>query len=61
MRNDVAWCCRIVLVTVLAVSLGQQVTAEDLPVNLAPVAKVSASSQFSDVYRPQMAISGTSR
>ena len=30
--------------------------ADDLPVNLATQAKVSASSQFSDAYRPAMAI-----
>ena len=32
--------------------------ADQLPPNLATQAKVSASSQFSDAYRPQMAISG---
>jgi len=31
----------------------------EMPENLAPRAKVSASSQFSDAYRPEMATSGT--
>lgn len=32
--------------------------AEELPVNLAPLAKVSASSQFNDAYAPAMAVNG---
>lgn len=32
--------------------------AEEIPENLAPAAKVSASSQFSDRFRPEMAVSG---
>ncbi|MBM4089674.1 MAG: hypothetical protein FJ276_09640 [Planctomycetes bacterium] len=32
--------------------------AAEVPLNLAPQAQVSASSQFNDAYRPQMAISG---
>ncbi|MHC4434867.1 MAG: DUF7402 domain-containing protein [Planctomycetota bacterium] len=30
--------------------------ADELPVNLAPLARVSASSRFSDAYRPDMAV-----
>ena len=33
-------------------------TAGELPLNLAPSAQVSASSQFSEAFRPQLAISG---
>ncbi|MCP3920234.1 MAG: hypothetical protein GY711_32305 [bacterium] len=42
----------------MAVVLSGVAWADDLPVNLAPEAKVSASSQYSDAYRPEMAISG---
>ncbi len=42
----------------LVIALGSLATADEFPVNLAPRAKVSASSQFSDGYRPAMAING---
>jgi hypothetical protein len=35
------------------------VWADELPVNVAPLARVSASSHFNDAYRPEMAITGT--
>jgi hypothetical protein len=38
--------------------LGTATSAEDLPENLAPRAAVSASSQFSDAYRAEMAVNG---
>jgi hypothetical protein len=41
-----------------AVLLAAAACAAELPENLAPRAQVAASSQFSDAYRPQMAISG---
>jgi hypothetical protein len=42
----------------LTVGLCGTLPADDMPVNLAPQAKVSASSAFNDAYRPEMAISG---
>lgn len=47
----------IVLLCVTGAILGQA-WAGELPENLAPKARVSASSQFDAKYRPQMAISG---
>jgi hypothetical protein len=46
------------LVSVLWMGLGSPAMADNLPKNLAPSAKVSASSQFSNGYRPALAISG---
>ncbi len=54
MRNAVALCS--LLLTAIAPSL--VASAGEMPENLAPQAKVSASSQFSDAYLPQMAVSG---
>lgn len=42
----------------LVTCLGSPAAARDLPDNLAPRAKVSASSQFSGGYRPAQAVSG---
>jgi hypothetical protein len=47
---------RLFSVIGLVICLGSLVVAGELPVNLAPQAKVSASSQFSDAYRPAMAV-----
>ncbi|MCP4452804.1 MAG: discoidin domain-containing protein, partial [Planctomycetes bacterium] len=47
---------RLFLTIGLLICLGSLAAAEDLPVNLAARAKVSASSQFSRGYRPAMAI-----
>ena len=47
------------IVTVLALASAGILRAEAVVENLAPQAKVSASSQFSREYRPEMAISGT--
>jgi len=44
--------------TWLAISATASVPAAELPENFAPRARVSASSQFNEGYRPQMAISG---
>ena len=46
------------LVFLAAVGWCMTVSADDAPENLAPLAKVSASSVFSDAYRPEMAVSG---
>ncbi|NQV35916.1 MAG: hypothetical protein HQ515_24710, partial [Phycisphaeraceae bacterium] len=42
----------------LSVGLDNLAMADDLPKNLAPLANVSASSQFSHGYRPAMAVKG---
>ena len=44
------------LATGLLVCLGNLTSADELPLNLASTAKVSASSQFSHGYRPAMAV-----
>jgi hydrazine synthase alpha subunit-like protein len=56
MRNRIA--AHLVLIAVLTIALGSTAQADEMPTNLAPQAKVSASSVFSDQYRPQMANSG---
>jgi hypothetical protein len=43
----------------LAVGATRAIAGEEMPTNLAVAAQVSASSQHSDAYAPQMAISGT--
>ena len=54
MRNVVAFHCLMLIALVwCSVTL-----ADDIPENLAPRARVSASSQHSDAYRPEMATSG---
>ncbi|MHC4628741.1 MAG: DUF7402 domain-containing protein, partial [Planctomycetota bacterium] len=40
----------------LLTTLTSLAVADELPVNLAPLARVSASSRFSDAYRPDMAV-----
>jgi hypothetical protein len=40
------------------VAVARGAAREEIPVNLAPMARVSASSVFSPEYRPQMAVSG---
>jgi hypothetical protein len=47
-----------VLTAILVVGLCGASRADKMPVNLAPQAKVSASSQFNDHYRAEMATSG---
>lgn len=59
MRNDIAFYSSVVIVALLVVIPCGMARADAMPKNLAPKAKVSASSQFSGEYRPQMAISGT--
>ena len=46
------------VLTAAAAMSGSAACAGELPENLATTARVSASSQFNDTYRPQMAISG---
>ena len=57
LRYFLACLSSLVLVTVAAMS-ASAAFADELPENLATTAQVSASSQFNDTYRPQMAISG---
>jgi hypothetical protein len=46
-------------ITILMAAISPKSTsAEPLPKNIAPNARVSASSQFNEAYRPQMAVSG---
>jgi len=59
MRNDMVSCSSVLIAAVLAAIPCGVVRAEAAPENLAPRAKVSASSQFSNEYRPEMAVSGT--
>lgn len=58
MRSLANSCCRSLIAAGMAVIAWGPVEAEELPQNLAPDAKVSASSQFSEAYRPEMAVSG---
>ena len=58
MRSDTMVRSSVMIAAVLAMGACDTVWAEAMPENLAPRAKVSASSQFSNEYRPQMAISG---
>ena len=58
MRMIVAFVSVVLTAAVLAVGFCGSALGEDVPENLAPSAKVSASSQFSDAYRPEMATSG---
>ena len=58
MRRDIAIRSIALMAAALAVAACETARAEAMPENLAPRAKVSASSQFSDQYRPQMAVSG---
>ncbi|MFV1967597.1 MAG: hypothetical protein ACC628_19380 [Pirellulaceae bacterium] len=46
------------LTAALVMASGGTTFADKMPDNLAPQASVSASSQFSDAYRPEMAVSG---
>jgi hypothetical protein len=57
LRSLLACLSSLVLVTAAAVP-ASPAHAGELPENLATTAQVSASSQFNDTYRPQMAISG---
>ena len=59
MRNDIASYSSVLIVALLAVIPCGMARADAMPKNLAPKAKVSASSYFSGEYHPQMAISGT--
>ena len=58
MRNLATTYLSLSIVAVLALGSADVVRADAAPENLAPKAKVSASSQFSGEYRPQMAING---
>ena len=58
MRNDTARRLSVLMAALVAVCSRGMAGADAMPENLAPQAKVSASSQFSDAYRPQMAVSG---
>jgi len=58
MRNVIAFFTAGLLVAVPAVVSCGTAWAGEMPENLAPRAKVSASSQFSEKYRPAMAVSG---
>jgi hypothetical protein len=59
MRTLVRSCCGVVLAVAFSAFFQGLTQAEDLPENLAPRAKVSASSQFSEQYRPENAVSGS--
>ncbi len=58
MRNTLACCSSVLVVAVLTLTSSGNAQVTRVPKNLAPAARVSASSQFSDAYRPEMAISG---
>jgi len=58
MRSEIVARSAALMAAALAVAACGTAWAEAVPENLAPRAKVSASSQFSDQYRPQMAVSG---
>ncbi|MFH1919031.1 MAG: hypothetical protein ABIP48_03970 [Planctomycetota bacterium] len=58
MRSGIAICSFVLIAVVGAVFSRGTALADAMPENLAPQAKVSASSQFSDAYRPEMATSG---
>ena len=58
MRSEIVARSAALMAAALAVAACDTAWAEAVPENLAPRAKVSASSQFSDQYRPQMAVSG---
>ncbi|NQT51578.1 hypothetical protein HQ576_05990, partial [bacterium] len=51
MRSDTKVRSSVMIAAVLAMGACDTVWAEAMPENLAPRAKVSASSQFSDEYR----------
>jgi hypothetical protein len=58
MRNRAAAHSSVLMAALLAIVPCGMARADAMPRNLAPQAKVSASSQFSDAYRPEMAIGG---
>ena len=58
MRNAVASCSLLLTVLVTAVLSCGPALGGEVPENLAPGAKVSASSQFNDLFRPEMATNG---
>ncbi|HUU91591.1 MAG TPA: hypothetical protein VM238_10305, partial [Phycisphaerae bacterium] len=58
MRNGAAPRACVLIAAFAAVLPWGTARADAMPENLAPRAKVSASSQFSDAYRPEMAVSG---
>ena len=58
MRNVIPLFSFVITAAVLAVVSCGVTRADEIPENLAPRARVSASGQFSDAYRPEMATSG---
>ena len=58
MRNVITSYAFELIVAVLVIVASGEASANEPPENLAPQARVSASSQFSDAYRPEMATSG---
>jgi hypothetical protein len=58
MGTAVAFRSLVLTAAALTGGLGNTALAVEMPDNLATSASVSASSQFSDAYRPEMAISG---
>ena len=58
MPNRTTTCSSLLIVAALAVVSAGMVRADAMPPNLARKAKVSASSQYSASYRPEMAIDG---
>ena len=58
MPNRTSTYLSLLIIAVLAVVSAGVVRADAIPKNLAPKAKVSASSQFDSSYRPEMAING---
>ncbi len=58
MRNVTVFCSLGLMAAMATLAPFGPARADEIPENLAPAAKVSASSQFSDAYRPEMAITG---
>ena len=58
MRNVITFYSCMLIAAVMAVASCGVTLADEMPENLAPRAKASASSHFSDAYRPEMATSG---
>ena len=58
MRNALPSCWLLLIQAFLAIGSCGLTWAAEMPENLAPRARVAASSQFNEEYRPEMAISG---
>ncbi len=58
MRNRIASYWLVLMAAALPFAPHGRVWADEVPVNLAPRAKVSASSEFDEAFRAEMAVSG---